>query len=207
MSFNFPGNSPHGHIAFDGVIEIGENGFWRHRSPPTLSLHRAAAMFNAMNGETIIEIGSGLQGEMSGNSILVWAAKTQARKIVAIDLEEHHINDVRAATRQFPNVEALVCDGIAYLRDFPGTIDLLYLDFWTPDPAGAQAGSGRTNAYLQAYQNARDKLSRNAMILIDDTDHIHPWKHTLIVPEACKDGFREIWQGRQTLLARHGTGR
>jgi len=40
------------------------------------------------------------------------------------------------------------------------------------------------------------------MILIDDTDHISPWKHTLIVPQAMIDGYKLIYIGRQTLLVR-----
>jgi predicted membrane-bound spermidine synthase len=163
---------------------------------------RAAAIFNQRQGRTIIEIGSGLQGPMSGNSILIWSRHTSAKRIIALDLEESHINDVRNATQGDRRVEAIVADGLDYLAKFEDSIDLLYLDFWTPDLAGNAPGTGRQDAYLGAYRTARGKLAEHAMILIDDTDHVHPWKHTLIVPEAVKEGFMEIWQGRQTLLMR-----
>ena len=198
----FSAPPPVGHAGFNGLIELAENGFWRVRFPPTPSLARTAALFNAIGGKVIVEIGSGLQGEMSGNSVLVWAHNTLAKKIYALDLDQKHINDVKAATSGFPAVEAILGDGLEFVRSFTGRIDLLYLDFWTPDVAGKAPGTGRQDAYLQAFELARDKLAERSLILIDDTDHVHPWKHTLIVPEACRHGFREIWQGRQTLLVR-----
>jgi hypothetical protein len=45
-------------------------------------------------------------------------------------------------------------------------------------------------------------MAPTSLILIDDTDHIDPWKQTLIVPEARRDGFDVIYVGRQTLLKR-----
>ena len=187
---------------FNGLIEIGDNGFWRRRCTPIYSLKRTAALFDEIGGKIIIEIGSGIHGAMSGNSILIWARKTRAEKTIAIDLEEKHIDAVKRATTSYNSVETVLADGIKFLKDFDGMIDLLYLDFWAPDPESTVIGTGRANAYLQAYLNARDKMNSNSLILIDDTDHIHPWKHTLIIPEARKDGFKVIWEGRQTLLMR-----
>ena len=103
---------------------------------------------------------------------------------------------------KYPSVEAHVQDGIKFVENFDGTIDLLYLDFWTDDPPGELPGSGRSHAYLAAYEAAKPKLSEKALILIDDTDHVHPWKHTEIIPAARKDGFRLLYTGRQTLLLR-----
>lgn len=184
------------------LIEVDKSGFWHPRSTPRISLKRSAKMFNKMGGKVIIEIGSGIQGKMSGNSVLVWANKTDAERIIAIDLDENHINDVKKATTIHANVEAIVADGIEFVAHFEDTIDLLYLDFWTPDPENALPGTGRAEAYLKAYHSARNKLNNHSMILIDDTDHIHPWKHSLIVPSARKDGFQVVWTGRQTLLLR-----
>jgi hypothetical protein len=78
------------------------------------------------------------------------------------------------------------------LKQFPAKIDLLYLNFWTLDPLGTIAGSGRAEAYREAYNAAKDKMNIQSMILIDDTDHNHPWKHTYIIPLARKDGYRVL---------------
>ncbi len=185
------------------LIRIGSNGFWQPRDLPTPSLKETARLFDQINGQTIIEIGSGIHGRLAGSSVLTWAKRTQAKRIIAVDLDETRIREVKEATSQYPNVEVVVAEGVRYLADFSSTIDLLYLDFWTPDPEGALPGTGRAEAYRNAFAAARDKLNRRSLILIDDTDHIHPWKHTYIVPDARKDGFVVRFVGRQTLLARN----
>jgi predicted O-methyltransferase YrrM len=184
------------------LIPIGSNGFWQPRESPTRSLRETARLFNQIDGQTIIEIGSGIHGRLAGDSVLTWAKRTRAKRIITVDLDERQIREVKEATTKYPNVEAIVAEGVRYLADFPSTIDLLYLDFWTPDPAGALPGTGRAEAYRNAFAAARDKLNRQALILIDDTDHIHPWKHTHIVPDARKEGFVVRFVGRQTLLTR-----
>lgn len=185
------------------LIPIGSNGFWQPRAVPTPSLRETARLFNQINGQTIIEIGSGIHGRLAGDSVLTWAKRTRAKRIITVDLDEQQIREVKEATRKYPNVEAIVAEGVRYLADFSSTIDLLYLDFWTPDPAGALPGTGRAEAYRNAFAAARDKLNRRSLILIDDTDHIHPWKHTHIVPDARKEGFVVRFVGRQTLLMRN----
>jgi hypothetical protein len=184
------------------LIRIGSNGFWAQRDSPAESLEETARIFNEIKGEIIVEIGSGVHGRLAGNSVLTWAKKTRAKRIITVDLDPKQIDDVKKATTKYKNVEPIVGDGLKYLSEFPTTIDLLYLDFWVPDPAGALPGTGRAEAYRTAFAAAKTKLSERALILIDDTDHIHPWKHTLIVPDARKEGFAVIFVGRQTLLMR-----
>lgn len=186
----------------DGYIPVADNGFWQFRCSPTKSLNKTAALFNQIHGETIIEIGTGIHGKMAGNSMLVWPKKTSAKRIIAIDLEQRQINEVREVTHQYSNVELVLADGIEYLKKFSAKIDLLYLDFWAPDPGGTIPGSGKAEAYREAYNAAKDKMNTHSMILIDDTDHIHPWKHTYIIPLARKDGYTVLYTGRQTLLKR-----
>lgn len=184
-------------------IEIAKNGFWANRSAPAPSLEKTAELFNQIQGETIIEVGSGLHGELSGNSILIWANKTTAKRIIALDTEQKRVDEVRFATSQHPNVEAIAVDGIQYLREFQSKIDLLYLDFWADDPEEVFPGTGRAEAYREAYDAARDNLNRRSLILIDDTDHLDPWKQTHIVYDARRDGFSVLYVGRQTLLMRN----
>jgi len=186
----------------DGYIPIADNGFWQYRSPPTRSLEQAADLFNQNKGETIIEIGTGIHGGIAGNSMLVWTQKTSAKRIIAIDLEQQRLDEVRAATHQYTNVELVLADGIEYVKQFPDKIDLLYLDFWTPDPKGTFPGTGRAEAYRDSYNAAKDKMNTHSIILIDDTDHVHPWKHTYIVPLARMNGYKVLCVGRQTLLKR-----
>ncbi|HUE41508.1 MAG TPA: hypothetical protein VMO75_06235, partial [Chthoniobacterales bacterium] len=120
-----------------------------------------------------------------------------------VDLDPKQIDDVKKATIKYKNVEPIAADGLKYLADFSSSIDLLYLDFWVPDPDGALPGTGRAEAYRAAFAAAKNKLADRSLILIDDTDHVHPWKHTLIIPDARKDGFVVVFVGRQTLLRRN----
>lgn len=183
-------------------IPIGPDGFWEIRSAPTRSFNKAVFLFNQLRGEVIIEIGTGIHGKMAGNSILVWLQRTSAKRVIAVDLDEKRIEEVKDGTSQYAQVECVVTDGIIYLKQFSSTIDLLYLDFWVPDPEGSLPGTGRAEVYREAYQAAKDKMSPHSIILIDDTDHIHPWKHTYIIPDAREDGYKVLYSGRQTLLVR-----
>lgn len=185
-----------------GYIPINSNGFWQFRYPPTKSLNKAASLFNRMGGESIIEIGTGLHSKMAGSSMLVWTKKTNAKRIIAIDLEQKRLDEIRKATHHYSNVELILADGVQYLKEFSGKIDLLYLDFWTPDPEGTTQGTGRAEAYKEAFIAAKDKMNTSSIILIDDTDHIHPWKHTFVVPLARENKYSVLWTGRQTLLMR-----
>lgn len=186
------------------LIELDCSGFYKPRANPKMSLLKAAAIFNELGGSVIVEIGSGIQGEMSGNSVLVWARKTSANKIVAIDLDEKQIQSVRQCTINYKNVETYVCDGAEYLNNFNGYIDLLYLDYWVEDLPGDVPGSGRARSYFDLYNIVKTKMRDNSLILVDDTDHIHPWKHTYLIPEARRDGYEVLYTGRQTLLRRTG---
>jgi hypothetical protein len=184
------------------LIRIGSNGFWARRDSPLESLEETAWMFNQISGQIIVEIGSGIHGRLAGNSVLTWAKKTRAKRIITVDLDPAQIDAVKKATSKYKNVEPIVADGLKYLAEFSSTIDLLYLDFWVPDPDGALPGTGRAEAYRMAFAAAKNNLADRSLILIDDTDHIHPWKHSLIVPDARKDGFVVVFVGRQTLLMR-----
>ncbi len=185
------------------LIRIGNNGFWARRDSPSESLEETAQMFNQINGQIIVEIGSGIHGRLAGNSVLTWAKKTRAKRIITVDLDPAQIDAVKEATSKYKNVEPIVADGLKYLAELSSTIDLLYLDFWVPDPDGVLPGTGRAEAYRTAFAAAKNKLADRSLILIDDTDHIHPWKHSLIVPDARKDGFVVLFVGRQTLLMRN----
>jgi len=174
-------------------------GFWtsaEKRPAPARSLQRAGKLFDRMKGKIIVEIGSGLQGHGAGNSALVWYKNTAAIKIFCVDPDPRALQSVR---KQIPDTRRLICaeqDGAGFIEAFQDSIDLLYLDFWQ------NSARERANAYLHLYEKASKKMSPASLLLIDDTDHADPWKQTWIVPAACRDGFRVMWCGRQTLLLR-----
>ncbi len=171
------------------LIRIGSNGFWARRDSPSESLEETAKIFNQIDGQIIVEIGSGVHGRLAGNSVLTWAKKTRAKRIITVDLDPKQVDDVKKATTRFKNVEPIVGDGLKYLAEFSSTIDLLYLDFWVPDPDGALPGTGRAEAYRTAFAAAKTKLAERALILIDDTDHVHPLEAHFDCPGRSKRRF------------------
>jgi len=186
----------------EGCIAIDEQGGWEGRAAPLDSLRKTAELFNLRGGKTIVEIGTGLHGKMSGNSILVWVRETSAKRIIAVDRNQERIDQVAESVGDDRRVETVLADGIGFLRGFSSPVDLLYLDFWFPDQPDTLRGTGRVEAYRDAFAAADSKLGSGSMILIDDTDHVDPWKQTHIVPMARASGFRVVYVGRQTLLLR-----
>ncbi len=171
---------------------LPRDSFHQPRKKPADSLEYTSSFFNLIHGNTIVECGTGLQSEMSGNSMLYWFNKTNASQIHCIDLDIKWINSIK--NKFGSNNERIIyhhadCFDITpKIKD----IDLIYMDFWTGD------SNARALAYLELY-----KISNHPkMILIDDSDHTSPYKHTLIVPHAVNDGYKIIYTGRQTLLLR-----
>ena len=73
-------------------------------------------------------------------------------------------------------------------------IDLIYMDFWS------KTDVDREKDYLRLFKICNDLPK---MILIDDTDHKTPWKHTLLIPEVLGNyGYKLLYIGRQSLLIR-----
>lgn len=149
------------HLRRDDFVEIDENGFWKNRSYQGRSLEYTAQAFNDMGGNLILEVGSGIHGPMAGNSVMVWATRTKADRILAVDLDPQRIEEVQSAAGGYAAVEPILADGREVVRELDETIDLLYLDFWTPDDdESTLPGTARADSYLELYQLARQKLSQ-----------------------------------------------
>lgn len=87
-------------------------------------------------------------------------------------------------------------DGIKFLQDFKGKIDLLYLDGWD------KGTSEYAENHLRAYQAAKTKLSPKHLISIDDTDFNTEsgGKDKLLTPFLIKQGYIRLLWGRQTVF-------
>lgn len=171
---------------------LPHNSFQKPRELPSNSLDYSSSLFDLIEGKVIVECGTGMQGEMSGDSMLYWFNKTNAEKIHCIDLTKKWIESVKNEIGNHDRVKYYHQDCFNVVPVIKN-IDLLYMDFWLGD------GNARANAYLELYNIS----NHPKMILIDDTDHTSPWKQTLITPAAVNDGYKIIYIGRQTLLLRH----
>jgi predicted O-methyltransferase YrrM len=169
-------------------VACGRSDFW-----PALEL------FQALGGRVIVEIG-GIRAEgpshaqTDGHSTLAWAAN--AERVISVDIEPRATELTRRLTREYGNVTAVTQDGIEFLREFRGSIDLLYLDGWDAFlPESAER-------HLEAYRAARGKLHERSLILVDDTQDEAQSKGRLLVPQAEQEGWQVVFRRYQTLLAR-----
>jgi hypothetical protein len=87
-------------------------------------------------------------------------------------------------------------DGIEFLNEFDGKIDLLFLDGWDK---GTHLYAEK---HLEAFEAAKDKLSDIHLILVDDTDFITEdgGKDKLLTPFLIQSGYIPLFNGRQSLF-------
>ncbi len=102
---------------------------------------------------------------LEGHSSVLFAQNADEFHTVDIDISASNL-----ASKTLKDLNINSCwnvhngDGIKFLNDFEGKIDLLFLDAWdigTPNYA---------ENHLAAFQAAQNKLSNKHIILIDDTD-------------------------------------
>ena len=188
------------------------------RERPYATIKQAIELFHERQGQAIVEIGSMRQPLThdlddssfpccnDGHSSMHWAQA--AKKFFSVDISPECTAITRQSLQNFgyTHAEALNTDGLQFLKNFGGQIDLLYLDAWDVGTSGC------AEHHLEAYRLAKPWLHNNSIILIDDTDL--DWdgcqfvlaegiggKGKLVVPEAQKDGYEIQAQGRQVLLA------
>lgn len=177
------------------------------REIPKPYIDKAIKLFKERQGKTIVEIGASrfyfkhdLDTQtcpycMDGHSTMLWA-RTKAQ-VYSVDIDDKTIELTKKLCKDCNNVHAYVQDGIEFLKNFNQPIDLLYLDAWDVIP-----GTNYAEKHLEAYQVAKSKLHDASLILIDDTDIYDGGKGRLVIPRAVSDGFKVVFFGRQTLLAK-----
>ena len=87
-------------------------------------------------------------------------------------------------------------DGISFLQNFPGKIDLLYLDGWD------KGAHEYAENHLKAYMAAKDKLAPRHLVSIDDTDFNTESadKDKLLTPYLINEGYTRLLCGRQSVF-------
>mmetsp|Transcript_4006 Transcript_4006/g.14012 ORF Transcript_4006/g.14012 Transcript_4006/m.14012 type:complete len:292 (+) Transcript_4006:182-1057(+) len=177
---------------------------------PLWSLKQASHIFNSLKGKVIVEIGSGLYGIASGNSLLIWLQNSKAETVYAVDCDKAICDSLADLKLSYGDKLVTVHDtGERFLVDLSDVrIDLLYLDFaprnisFDPSSDGFLQGNTMADEYATVYNHARSKMAPTSLILIDDTDIVGTWKLTNLLPAIRKDGYQIVWGGRQTLFAR-----
>ncbi len=177
------------------------------RGKPRPYILSAIDLLVKMQGRTIVEVGCMRQPLThsfddfiplccnDGHSTAFWGRTGLA--VHTVDIIPEACNVTAEACRSYPNVHVYCGDGVQFLREFNGIIDLLYLDAWD-----ALEGIPYAEKHLEAYQAAREKLAPSSIVLIDDTDIAFGGKGRLAVSAIIRDGFDLLLTGRQTMLLR-----
>lgn len=176
------------------------------RELPQPYIMNAIDVFRRRNGKVIVEIGSmrtPMQHKLhdwthdccnDGHSSIIFASLQTTFWSVDADPEATFACSRELLRHGYGDCFVVNAGGIQFLRDFPGKIDLLYLDGW--DLELPQSAS----EHLRAYNMAKDKLHKNSVLLIDDTDRPDLGKARDVVPQAIVDGWRVMQHGRQILM-------
>lgn len=190
------------------------------RSKPGPYLKTTAKIAKFLNMKTVVEIGAtrhGItqkcldyyNGDMNpfvsppccadGHGGIIF--NLEGFDVHSVDIDTHCLTHAKwsfeALKREIPDNLFLHIpkDGIEFLNEFNGKIDVLFLDGWDVGTSDYQ------QRHLDAYLSAKDKLSDTHLILIDDTDfNIEgEGKDALLSPHLLNLGYRLLFNGRQKL--------
>ena len=194
------------------------------RETPQKYLQAAIKEFKARNGMFILEIGCMRQDVLHGagepctedcasrcdGHSTMYLAHTGAY-MWSVDASRLSVRCAQKYVEQYPDCHVAREDGIEFIKRWQmPAIGLLYLDAWDVDlPDTAEK-------HLMAYRILRDRglFTEETLILIDDCDLSYnqqtkqykpevshrSGKGKLVIPQAEKDGFKVLMQGRQVLL-------
>lgn len=197
------------------------------RSKPGPYIKKSIEIFKLLGLKTIVEIGSTRLGATrkcidyfetskdpikspacccDGHSTIFWAMN--GFEIHTVDVDENckralewSFNDLQI---EFPrNLHVSIPkDGIEFLKEFDGKIDVLFLDGWD------KGSTLYAERHLEAWEAAKPKLSDIHCILIDDTDFdsSEGGKDMLLTPRLLSDGYFPLFNGRQSLYLKVDSG-
>lgn len=137
-----------------------------------------------------------------GHASLFWALEGFDVHTVDID-----VNCKRQVEWSFNNINKplptnlhiqIPMDGIQFLQEFQGKIDVLFLDGWDVGTPNYQ------QKHLDAFIASEDKLSDTHLVIIDDTDFDIPGegKDALLSPYLINKDYTMLFNGRQTLFVK-----
>jgi hypothetical protein len=182
------------------------------RAKPKNYILLALELLKLTNNKIIVEIG-GLRQHMThsieefnpiccndGHSTEFWCSNKDL-KVYSIDINPNCVQFYDSLKKKSNNLNYFIQDGIQFIKDFDKEIDLLFLDAWD-----VHYGSPYAEKHLEAYEVAKDKLSKHHIISIDDTDIANGGKGQLLIPHLLNNNYKLIVSGRQTILTNFNIG-
>jgi predicted O-methyltransferase YrrM len=178
---------------FDKYQQYLQGRYWTMRS--------ALNILHQRGGSTIVETGCmrGFQDWGAGMSTYVLGEYVSkfGGHVYSVDIDPHNVAIAKHATQEMP-VTVIEGDSIEYLTNFDKPIDLLYLDSYDMGDSAEQAKAAE-NHQLKEIDAAWEKLSANAIILLDDCNFIQGGKTGLTRSFLDAQGCTEIFKFQQSL--------
>ena len=207
--------------SLDNIRATIHNKEWqKQRDRPYTYIQRALKIFKKINGSVIVEIGSmrepckhdlddySLDCCNDGHSSLLLARSCEEFHTCDIDMSSSRLTYNQLKDHNLIGRSSVYNgDGIKFLLNFDGKIDLLYLDAWDVGVLNY------ANIHLEAFKIVKQKLNNKNIVLIDDTDinfeanrgyyiddESLTGKGSLIIPHLLDNGYKLKFKGRQTCL-------
>lgn len=156
--------------------------------------------------KTIIETGTtrgadlkSIWGGDGGGTLLFaeWASKNNAF-LYTVDICASAFDNAKKFLVPYQSyVQCVQSDSVAFLKQFEGTIDMLYLDSYDFD----QNNPGPSQQHhLKEIIAAYPKLKKNSIVMIDDCDLPHGGKGLLAIQYLLSKGWKIVLQDYQVIL-------
>jgi len=117
--------------------------------------------------------------------------------LTSFDLSKQNVDYATRWCRQFgPSVNIIKSVGEEGLRQYPGMVDVLYLDSLDTEDAGHQACN------LAEFKAAEDKLHDKSIVVIDDSPNNSVGKGGLTTKYMVDKGWKFLYRGYQVVLTR-----
>ncbi|NJN27926.1 MAG: class I SAM-dependent methyltransferase [Cyclobacteriaceae bacterium] len=184
-----------------------EYNFKKRRNSFKLTLK----LIEERHAKVLVETGvarKGLQNtKYDGASTIVfglWAKHHQA-VLHSVDIDSAAIEEARKEVEKCDISDAVklnTSDSVAFLKQFSGQVDFLYLDSYDypkRDPEGQQASREHHFKEIIAIE---PNLHDNSLVLIDDCGRQGGGKGLLVIKYLKDRGWKEIYKGYQVLLSK-----
>lgn len=154
--------------------------------------------------KVILETGTARCGASNfagdGGSTIIWGnwANDHKAQVYSVDIDSYALSCASQATKAYnSNIRFVQQDSITFLRDFKGTIDLLYLDSFDFD---LQNPTPSQEHHLKEIIAVYPHLHQNTIIMIDDCKLPHGGKGKLVIAYLLERGWKIIANQYQVIL-------
>ncbi|MCH9612159.1 MAG: hypothetical protein S4CHLAM102_06430 [Chlamydiia bacterium] len=139
-------------------------------------------------------------GDGGGTIIFGHWASEHGAQMFSVDINPKHVEYARENTHQFrDNLTIVQGDSVSFLKTFDQEIDFLYLDSYDydeKDPFSAQRHC------MNEVLAAQDKLSKKAIIMIDDCNVKGGGKGKVAIDYLLQNGWTRYRNAHQVILVR-----